>query len=245
MLRINYSAMFVIGLLGLGVLGAGEPATQPSSPQPAVSSPPAKESRTSNRQGRNRGNRGGGSASVATATDVDPYPLLRTRSIFVKGNQRISDDSAPPSRNNAFVQNTKFSGTAESSLVFNGVIMVSDEANAMIEDTGSHEVSLLKAGDLIAGGKITTVTFDQLTYQAKGKTNNVALGQTLEGLTPTFAATVAAAPTSQPAGAAPPDGSAAVGTPPVGGPPPPPGISAADEILARMKAKRNQELGIK
>jgi hypothetical protein len=248
---VKKSALLVIGLLGLATLGAVEPATQPSSAAPSAS-----DTRQSTRQDRgnrrDRTSRGGGSTPVV-ATANDPYAILRGRSIFVKGNQTLANDSAPSQAGSGRPRPTITS--PESALVFNGVIMVGDQPKALIQDTGSGNVNLVSSGDLISGGKISAITFDNLTYEAKGKVNQVELGQNLNGLTPSVAPPVVAVPTSQPSGATPPAGPPGIAvTPPEGGPAgpppaaasagaPPAGSSSADDILAKLRAKRQQELG--
>jgi hypothetical protein len=244
---LNKSALLIIGLLGIAMLGAADPATQPTA-NPAPTPQSIRQERGSRRE---RSSRGGMSTPVI-ASASDPYAILRTRSIFVKGNQTLASESRP--NGSGFSGLTPKSTSPESALVFNGVIMVGDQAKALIQDTGSGNVNLVSSGDLISGGRITAITFDNLTYEAKGKVNEVELGQNLNGLTPSVAPPVAVVPTSQPSGATPPAGTPGVaGTPPEGGPQgpppaaavgtPPAGSSSPDDILAKLRAKRLQELG--
>jgi len=192
---------------------------------PASASPqPAKTSR------HGHGNRG------STGSGAEAYAVLKTRSIFVKGDQRIASDPVPGPRG---VDNG-LRGKSGSTLVFNGVIFFGDEANAMIEDMGSNTVSLVHAGDLIAAGTVSAISFDDLTYEANAQQRHVSLGQNMDGVIPS-----PVAPTTMPAGATPTVDAAGAPAPGATTPPAPGAGGSAEDILARMKAKRNQELGIK
>jgi hypothetical protein len=242
--RMNRAAIFLIGLIGAASMGAVEPTSQPAgnSVAAAPTTQPAFTRSTdtdfgrrerSSRRGRNRGE------SSGMLVSTDPYAVLRSRSIFVKGDQTITSDSSPGRSN---TDSGGLSGHPGSALVFNGVIMVGDQANAMIEDTGSNQVSLVKAGDPIAAGKVSAITFDDLTYEVNGQEKHVSLGQNMDGVVP--ATVAAAAPTTMPGGGSPPtDGSGASAG--ASGPPSSGSGASPEEILARMRAKRNQELGIK
>jgi hypothetical protein len=163
--------------------------------------------------------------------------VLQTRSIFVKGNQTVAADSR-----SAFIPPSgPLGGKPESSLVFNGVIVVNDEADALVEDLSTHEVVKVRTGDAIAGGKVSGISFDDLAYLAKGRTLHVTIGQNLEGVT----ADTSALPPS-PAISTPTAPAAGGGAPqPVGTPaavaPAVPGETSTDDILAKMKARRAAE----
>jgi hypothetical protein len=135
-------------------------------------------------------------------------------------------------------------------LVFNGVIVVDNQANAMVEDQAQLKTYLVQSGDAVSHGKVSAISFDSLTYEANGTSTPVLLGQNLLGQYPIALAAVPppapAAPTSQPAGAPVAPGTADSGTPAAGPPAAAaPGGSSPDDILAKLRAKRNQELGIK
>ena len=110
-----------------------------------------------------------------------------------------------------------------------------DEPNAMIEDQGNNSrVYLLRVGDQLAAGRLSSVTFDDITYEANGTQKRIFLGQNMDGETPTVAVAPPPAPPSTQPGAA---GAAPAGTAPAAG--------GGDDVLAKMRAKRNAELGIK
>jgi hypothetical protein len=171
--------------------------------KPAVSAAPLASSNdnSSNRNRSGRRNRGGRSDSSGAIAGADPYSVLQSRSIFVKGNQTVASDSRPP----APQLNGPLSGRPEASLVFNGVIIVNDEADAMVEDLSTQIVTKVRTGDPIAGGRVSGISFDDLAYSANGRTLHVAIGQNLEGVTavvappPPTPAAVAPAPTPTPA----------------------------------------------
>jgi hypothetical protein len=227
-----------MGVVVLSGLGAVDPATQPSAPQ--VVAVPMNDAQSNNNRGNNRRNRNGRDRAGSAILASDPYAALRTRSIFVKGNQALAPEG---NSNRPTLVSSSFSGVPEASLVFNGVILVGDDYNAMIEDTGSNKTSLVRAGDSISAslGKITEITFDDLTYVSNNQSKHVSIGQNLLGMVPSQPG-YAAAPTTMPAGG-PPGAAATAGAPAAA--PPAGGGSSPDDILARMKAKRLQELGVK
>jgi hypothetical protein len=236
-----YTAALSATLVGMSVGTAyGDATTQPAVKSAAAAvqstdnSSNYRESRSSR---RNRGNRN--ESKIPAVSIADPYAVLRGRSIFVKGNQTITSDSSPsrPAGDSGLANHPG------SALIFNGVIMVGDEANAMIEDTSSQKVTLVKAGDLIAAGKVSEITFDSLTYEANGQQKQVSLGENMDGVVPSNSVLAPASAGAPPVGGAASTAAAGVAPPATsaGG-----GSGASpDEILARMRAKRNQELGIK
>jgi hypothetical protein len=245
------TVLMLAGLIGAATLGADAPATQPAAaPDPAVTTPaPTNDAANQANQGGRTGRRGrnnrtdtggaggtGGSASsgsIANPAGLDKYAVLKTRSIFIKGNQIVlPENSHPP-----FIpsNNNGLANKRSSSLVFNGVIVMGDEPNAMIEDQSSNgTVSLLRVGDRLAAGRLSSVTFDDITYEANGTQKRIFLGQNMDGETPTVAVAPPPAPPSTQPGAA---GAAPAGTAPAAG--------GGDDVLAKMRAKRNAELGIK
>ena len=162
---------------------------------------------------------------------TDQIGALRTRSIFVKGNQTIAANDAPGNRSAA----GPMVGRPESALVFNGVTFVDDEADAWIEDLSSHVVSTVRPGDPIAGGKVSAITFGDLTYEVKGVSKRVKIGQNLDGVDATFGgATAVPAPPPAPG----------VTSPAVPAPTPTnvaPSGASTEDILARMKARHAAE----
>jgi hypothetical protein len=243
----------VLGIVVIGALGAADPSTQPAGVGPGVSAPAVSASAAAasandyqnsrdrnNRRNRDRTGRDR-TGSGMTVSSMDPYAAIRTRSIFVKGDQKIA------SENNSARQNIAPSGSLdapEASLIFNGVIMVGDEANALIENTRLNSSVLVTVGTPISVGRVSAITFEDLSYDSNGKTHHIAIGQDLAGETPSSSG-YAATPLAPPA--------TPTGPPGVTGGPTTPAAPAAsggsgsspEEILARLKAKRNQELGIK
>ena len=109
-------------------------------------------------------------------------------------------------------------------MVFNGVTEVDGAAYAIFEDTVAGKILGFKVGDAIASGKITGLSLDGLDYEVNGKSTHIFVGQTLEGSeAPDIVSRASVSgPSSQPSSS---------------------GNSAEDSILAKLRAKRKQELG--
>ena len=244
-------AFIVLLATDISVLMAA-PTTQPA-PMPVKPTAPAttqpdnaqardyRNSRESGRSSRRNRDRGNANNSVTAAPAGDPFAVLDTRSIFVKGDQTIS---ANANHTTNFQPVGGLARKPEAALVFNGVTLIDGQANAFIEDLTADRVSTVKVGDAIAGGKVSAITFDTLTYQGNGRTLNVTLGQNLEGnlaISTAMDSTAGAAATTSPTtlpfqpGYIGVGGSSGVITN---------GMSPED-ILARMKAKRQAEMNPK
>ncbi len=178
--------------------------------------------------------------SISSGNVADAYAILKTRSIFVKGDQSISQN--PHSSDVPSAPSGPLVGRQEASLVFNGVISVNGEADALVEDLGSHNVVVIRPGDPVAGGKVSSISFDDLAYETKGKTLHVEIGQNLEGTQPPDGALgdgSSTSPTTLPVNS----GSGVTGG---GGAVVPAGAAgeiSADDLIAKMKARRLQESG--
>jgi hypothetical protein len=224
------------------VMAVAAPATRASAPatQPAAK-PVTASSDSSSSSRRDRGNRHSRGSRESSATPVisnsDPYAVLDTRSIFIKGNQTIAG-SGPRSSGESSSGSSIFPNRQASALIFNGVILVNGEALAMVEDSNSGTVVRVHAGDSISGGRVTGITFDDLAYEASGQTKHVEIGQNLEGQAASSSgysnSPVAGAPTTMPAGGPTPAGVTS-----------PPGSSTSgmsqEDILAKLKARRAAE----
>ena len=172
-------------------------------------------------------------AATVVPVDIKPLPMAaafsaaRTRSIFVKGEQSLVSESGPSVRPPVSASPPV---RPQQTMVFNGVTVVGDRPEAMIEDTAAHKVFNVRVGEALAGGRVLDITFDNLDYQGTGKVVHVGIGDNLDG-TPA-APGDDAAPT---AGAtAPADAAGTLGNTV--------GLST-DDILAKMKRRRQQEQG--
>jgi len=236
-------AVLTVCLAGMSLLAAG-PTTTPSmvpATQPAVmpqNSSPQNSNNSSRRDRNSRRGRGNRDSSAAVVLAADPYAILDTRSIFIKGDQRTAGSGPRSTGENA--SGGIFPNRQASALIFNGVILVNDEALAMVEDSATGTVVKVHAGDQISGGKVTGITFGDLAYEANGQMKHVEIGQNLEGRAPSndsYSSATTAAPTSMSAG----------GAPAGGGVTSPPGSSTSgmspDDILAKLKARRAAESG--
>ncbi len=156
------------------------------------------------------------------------FSAVRYRSIFVKGEQALAGDD--PGRRPRDV-GPVVPPDPRAVMVFNGVTLAGDRPDAMIEDTSARRVFSVRVGDLVAGGRVLAITFDDIEYQAGGKVLHVAVGQTLEGQPAPAGDT---APPTAGGGPAPADPAGTLGNTV--------GLST-DDILARMKRRRQQEQG--
>jgi hypothetical protein len=153
------------------------------------------------------------------------------RSIFLKGRQTIG--YPPGSRPDRGIIDPPPPRRPQAGMVLKGITIVGDEYDAMIEDTyqDPHRITVVHAGEVLAGGRVMSIGFDTLDYQDLGKLTHVEIGQTLDG------------------NPAPPGDDA---PPVVGNAPPPPDTAgplgtttgmSAEDILARMKKRRQMEMG--
>lgn len=234
------------------VAKAAAPTTAPVVRTAAPVVPVAENDYTSR---RDRGRRGRGNRGAEPAlSGADAYSVLQTRSIFKKGDQTVAAVIGAPG---GFIQG-RFPGTPESALVFNGVINVNGEANALIENLGDSTVATVRAGDALSGGRVSSITFDDLAYQRGTRTLHVQIGQNLEGVTASssYPLTSFSSPGTTPAGTgstaavpgatgvAPPPGGAGTAAPDTGtATPAAPSETSTDDIIARLKARRQQEQG--
>ena len=243
------AAAIGVGVAAWAAPSATQPTTGPAS-QPAADA--GRRDGRARHDHRDRQPSGPTAVAVAPAAiDTTPKPMsskfdvVRSRSIFVRGYQGIGRNPDRPT-DRPFSQPTP--SRPEESLVLRGVTIEGDEADALVEDTSANKVLTVGVGGAIATGKVTAISFDSLDYQARGHTTHVGLGQTLDGTAaaPTTAPAAAVTfTTGNPGGAAPPaNGTAA----PVAPPPPSIGKTAglsADDLLARMKKRREEEMNKK
>ncbi len=164
---------------------------------------------------------GGPTTNWAAAPMSKQYSILETRSIFVKGHAADTthsniDHGTPPPMPTTWPSAPR----QESSLLFTGVIISSQQTLALVEDTVSGRVMTVKTGDPLGPGKVTKISLDELQYQSATKQMVIKIGQNLEGNAVTPPA---------------PTGSTGADSGSGGG--------GASDILEKMRAKRAAELG--
>jgi hypothetical protein len=204
------------------------------------------------------------STSSRPASRILPgeFMILAERSIFQKGShvtRRADPDQVaapPPAPATAPTASSK-SDSPEESLVFDGATVTGNQILAFVEDRGDSKMLVLQDGDVIARGKITGISLDTLDYTTAGEIIHVQVGQNLRGEEAQAVsdgnATAAGSPTSAAPGGAGTSPGAAPGTGPGSAPgtPPPPGAApapggsggGADDVVARLRARRARELG--
>ena len=231
---------------GLGVAAWAAPATTGPTTGPAASpattaKPTAEPDRWDRRRGRDRRtpevtSAAPAGAAAATSVDTTPKPMSRAyavleqRSIFVKGYQGIGPPPGPVNPPGPYIPATP--PRPEASLVYRGYINDGGQSTALMEDTNAHSAFTVGVGGAVATGHVTDITFDALDYVSRGHTTHVTVGQSLDGVAAPAGAD--AAPTSAPSPGAPP-GSSLGNTN---------GMSP-DDLLTRMRKRREAELNKK
>ncbi len=143
------------------------------------------------------------------------FSVLISRSIFMKGRARLNSGASA-------WRGSADSASPEQSMVFKGATQTDNAVAALVEDTTAGKVLMLKPGDSLARGTIAAITLDRLDYSVAGHVTRVAIGQNLVG--DQAAAVPSTGPTTM--------------TSPVA----PPGAST-DDVLERMRRRRQQEVG--
>jgi hypothetical protein len=200
-----------------------EPTTEPTT-GPSTSPAAKRFTRSTTRPG-SRGSvkwsRRGSNPTTSATTNPSQHPMsneyivLQTKSIFVKGHAADTSHSTPggaaPSTNPTIAR-------PEGSLVFNVITNTNGEPAALVEDVTTGRTTTVKIGDAVAQGKVKSITFDALEYEAAGKVLTVKLGQNFEG---------AAA-----SGSVTPTGTTSA-----------PSDSGGGDVLERLRRKRAAEMG--
>ena len=168
--------------------------------------------------------RNGAAASSSNPKGLPPaYGIFTTRSLFMKGhvpppgsNNTAPPQPAPPSNS---------SSRTLQNIVFDGATNADGEIVAMFEDTVAGKIIQAKAGDAVAGGKITAVSLDSVTYESAGRTTRVMIGQTLDASeTPLLTSRGTITDTGS-------------------GPTTAPVVGNVNDMLEQLRAKRRKELG--
>lgn len=169
------------------------------------------------------------------------YNVLMYRSIFSRERSRGGGDGSsgwggqPATTTSASLASTNPSSSSqstgpESALSLKGVALQDGEFVAFIEDASASRTLLLKQGDSIARGRVKLITLDGLDYDASGRVLHIDVGQNLEGGVAVNGS--GPAPSAASPGGATPGVSAPAGSAPGGG---------GDDVLARMRRRRQQE----
>lgn len=179
--------------------------------------------------------------SIAVATSrILPreYSILAERSIFQKGSHvtRVVERSRSQPGPSVAAPAPAKAAAMEDSLVFEGATESGDHFLALVEDRTTSKALMFQVGDAIARGRIAAITLDTLDYVATGNVVHVQVGQNLRGETMSPATSDAVASTGSttaPSTGAPGDGSAAA----------PGGSGGSNDIVERLRRRRQAELG--
>ncbi len=161
------------------------------------------------------------------------YSIFNFRSLFMRGRVPAAGRDAGSAReSSSFNRTGNGFKTPEEEFVFNGVTQTDEGAEAFIESLSTKKVSLVRVGQSIATGKITGISIHTLQYTTGGRAIRIEIGQNLAGLVAEPSIAASSSPTTQP-------GPSPSGTPGAAGPLP----GGTDDILERMRKRREQELG--
>ena len=108
------------------------------------------------------------------------YTVLLERSIFSRDGRSRSNPRLPSTTQAAPAVKPL---TPQQASVFRGVLCPDGEYVAFIQNVQTDQVSVLKEGDEIAGGRIAAITLDSLNFATGGKDHEIRIGQNLAGET--------------------------------------------------------------
>ncbi|QOV88112.1 hypothetical protein [Humisphaera borealis] len=101
----------------------------------------------------------------------DKYKPLLNRNLFAVGRSSTSARS----------RQEAVAPVPEDRFALRGIMHQSGQFTALIEDTSTRQVRRLFAGESIARGRLSDVSFDGLRYEAEGRDTRVAIGEKLSG----------------------------------------------------------------
>ena len=204
---------------------SSEPTTSTSEPASAASSQPATAATTEPAEGPSqppvaaitatRPSVAKGPAPRPPAT-FDDYRIVFERNIFLKDRapKRVRPYVRP-------VRTAPQSQPAPHQLVLTGVAIRQEVRVAFFEDDQSGELVKAVIGDVLQGGKLTSISLDSVEFSLDHKTRKVAIGEGLLGGSSVDMSSVHTSDTT-----AAPTGSS----------------SSGDDILEKMKKRRAKEL---
>ena len=169
------------------------------------------------------------------------FEVLTQKSIFSRDRARASGAGA-----NAQTRPVRVL-SPEQSVAFRGVLCPDEEYVAFIENVQTGQISVVKAGDELARGRVAAITLDTLAYDADGKVLKIQLGQDLTGeiAAPTggsYSTGGTGSTGGSTAGAA---GGSTAGGAATATPAPPVGDASQQAVIERMRQKRLLEEGRK
>jgi hypothetical protein len=111
---------------------------------------------------------------------MDPsFDVLLKKSIFSRNRTRGGSAQASTSPSTAPARVL----SPEQSVAFRGVLCPDEEYVAFMENVQNGQITIVKAGDEIARGRVAAITLDSLAYDSGGKVHTIRLGQDLTGET--------------------------------------------------------------
>jgi hypothetical protein len=116
----------------------------------------------------------GGKAGKKGGID-DQYKVLLDRSIFSKEKLKSPKQSTTKPATKREPQDV---------IVFTGVMVLDGDFVAYLENRQSGEGLAVHEGDALAGGKVSEISLDSLTYVSGSATRELQIGQNLSGQAP-------------------------------------------------------------
>ena len=137
-------------------------ATAPAGPAPTTAPSPAAPAP------------GAPAAPAGAAADdyAARYAILADKNIFVRNR--------PPTRS-ITARGSEQPRRAEEAFLLTGIAMQEGRNVAFIENTATGATQRVLSGDPVAGGKVITIAFDALEFEANGRTTRIPIGRNLLG----------------------------------------------------------------
>jgi len=121
-----------------------------------------------------------GDESDGEENSWEDYKVVSERNIFSR-NRRVR--TATPAQE---VKKTPAVTRSEQSYyVLRGVVREKNVFISFIEDSRAGSINRVRVGEAVGGGTILSASLDDISFDLDGTATEVAIGQTLEGKTPT------------------------------------------------------------
>ena len=179
------------------------------------------------------------------------YSILMQRNIFDRNRRPPVVRKPQPPRTRPTYTPPKPVDT-DQYFVLRGIALEGSKFTAFFEDTRAGKILQVRPGDVVGKGRIPAVNIDSAQYQRGDKLTVIPVGHTLAGSrapsagfeTPAPTPAARTADTAKPASPSPrPSATTQPTTAPAGTPTSAPASGGLQDILERMRRRRQQELG--
>jgi len=189
--------------------------------------------------------------STATPSAGADYSILVQRNIFDRNRRApVVRKPQPPRPKPAYTPPKPVD--TDQYFVLRGIALEGSQFTAFFEDTRAGKILQVRPGDVVGKGRIPAINIDSAQYQRGEKLNVVLVGHTLAGSrapsagfeTPAPSPSAKTASTAIPAAPSPKTSTTTQPTAaPAGTPTSAPASGGLQDILERMRRRREQELG--